>query len=249
MTIIKSNYQIPFHEHPSKYIKEDVNRVFISLEEKAKLLDLIKSPQGIKGDKGDKGDTGDAGIQGIQGSNGADGLTTSVNGVQQVAGNITLTKSNFGLENITNHAQWHSGNHPNTISGYGITDIPTTLPASDVFSWAKQANKPTYNNIEVGAAPSSTVSFPGFGTSGGLACVGNDARLSDSRQASDVSAWAKSATKPSYTASEVSALSNDRQITINGDTRNLSTSPSFTIVGGGGGGVTRSQVLALAIRL
>jgi hypothetical protein len=28
---------------------------------------------------------------------------------------------------------------PTTIAGYGITDIPTTLPASDVYAWAKAA--------------------------------------------------------------------------------------------------------------
>lgn len=51
-------------------------------------------------------------------------------------------------------------------------------------------------------------SFPGFGTSGSEACVGNDARLSDARPASDVSAWAKAAAKPTYEASEVGALAN-----------------------------------------
>lgn len=36
-------------------------------------------------------------------------------------------------------------------------DIPTTLPASDVYSWAKQPSKPTYSASEVGALPASTV--------------------------------------------------------------------------------------------
>ena len=31
------------------------------------------------------------------------------------------------------------------------TDIPKTLPASDVYDWAKQENKPTYTATEVGA--------------------------------------------------------------------------------------------------
>lgn len=34
---------------------------------------------------------------------------------------------------------------------------PTTLPASDVSSWAKASTKPTYTASEVGALPSSTV--------------------------------------------------------------------------------------------
>jgi hypothetical protein len=44
-----------------------------------------------------------------------------------------------------------------------------------------------------------------FGIISGSICQGNDSRLSDSRVASDVYAWAKAATKPSYTYSEVGA--------------------------------------------
>ena len=36
-----------------------------------------------------------------------------------------------------------------------ITDFPTSLPASDVYPWAKQPGKPTYTANEVGAAASS----------------------------------------------------------------------------------------------
>ena len=35
-----------------------------------------------------------------------------------------------------------------------ITDFPTSLPASDVYDWAKQPEKPVYAAGEVGAAPS-----------------------------------------------------------------------------------------------
>ena len=48
----------------------------------------------------------------------------------------------------------------NTLSGVNTGDqvIPTALPASDVYPWAKQQNKPTYSPSEVGAAPlSSTI--------------------------------------------------------------------------------------------
>ncbi|MDD2307221.1 MAG: FISUMP domain-containing protein [Prolixibacteraceae bacterium] len=57
---------------------------------------------GPQGDKGDKGDKGDQGPRGIQGYDGANGLTTSVNGVTQINGAITLTKSNIGLGNVDN---------------------------------------------------------------------------------------------------------------------------------------------------
>lgn len=46
-----------------------------------------------------------------------------------------------------------------------------------------------------------------FGSSAGTVCEGNDSRLSDSRPASDVYAWAKAETKPSYDKGEV-GLSN-----------------------------------------
>ncbi len=36
-----------------------------------------------------------------------------------------------------------------------ITDFPASLPASDVYSWAKQPNKPSYTAAEVGAAAAS----------------------------------------------------------------------------------------------
>ena len=42
-----------------------------------------------------------------------------------------------------------------------------------------------------------------FGTTAGTVCEGNDARLSDSRKASDVYSWAKAATKPQYSYSEI----------------------------------------------
>ena len=49
--------------------------------------------------------TGATGAAGANGKNGADGLTTSVNGVKQVGGAITLTKANIGLSNVDNTDQ------------------------------------------------------------------------------------------------------------------------------------------------
>ncbi len=107
--------------------------------------------------------------------------------------------------------------------------------ASDVSAWAKASTKPAYTASEVGALAaggtaadsaklggaaaadfatqswvgSNYTTFPGFGNTSATACVGNDARLSDSRPASDVSAWAKNGTKPSYTYSEVGSVASD----------------------------------------
>ena len=46
--------------------------------------------------------------------------------------------------------------------------------------------------------------------------MGDDTRLTDARQASDVSAWAKASTKPTYTASEVGAIASTLKGSVNG---------------------------------
>lgn len=57
----------------------------------------IKGPQGEQGTIGPVGPQGETGPRGPQGEAGKDGLTTSVNGVEQVDGNITLTLNDFGV--------------------------------------------------------------------------------------------------------------------------------------------------------
>ena len=73
----------------------------------------LASLKGDKGDQGEKGDTGDQGAQGAkgdkgdtgdkgeQGEKGADGLTTSVNGIAQVKGNVSLTADDIPLGDAT----------------------------------------------------------------------------------------------------------------------------------------------------
>ncbi len=62
-----------------------------------------KGETGEQGSPGAPGSQGSAGQQGPQGQAGANGLTTSVNGVTQVNGAISLTKTNFSdLNNLDN---------------------------------------------------------------------------------------------------------------------------------------------------
>lgn len=80
------------------------------------------------------------------------------------------------------------------------SDIPTSLPASDVYSWAKASSKPSYSWSEIGGRPTALSSFTndrGFIT-------GSDSRLTNARPASDVYSWAKASSKPSYTWTEIS---------------------------------------------
>lgn len=70
---------------------------------------------------------------------GSDGSTSSVND-----DNTTYSLSSLG-------AAAASHTHPKSQ----ITDFPSSMPASDVYSWAKASSKPSYSYSEVGAAPSS----------------------------------------------------------------------------------------------
>ena len=80
--------------------------------------------------------------------------------------------------------------------------------------------------------------------------MGNDTRLTDARPASDVSAWAKASTKPTYTASEVGAIPTTQKGAASGvatlDSNGLvptSQLPSFVddVLEGTAQGVTESS--------
>lgn len=81
--------------------------------------------------------------------------------------NVALQKIKCAITNLINHladttkhitanerTTWNNkANSSHTHTKSQITDFPTSMPASDVYSWAKQSNKPSYTASEVGAAP------------------------------------------------------------------------------------------------
>ncbi len=109
---------------------------------------------------------------------------------------------------------------PTTLSGYGITDAaakshshvwaditdrPTSLPASDVYTWAKASSKPGYTYSEITGKPTT---LSGYGITDAAVKSHSHvwADITDrptSLPASDVYAWAKASSKPSYAYSEV----------------------------------------------
>lgn len=86
----------------------------------------------------------------------------------------------------------------------------------------------TISAADIGAEPAGNLAtHAGLTTTahGGLV-ASNDSRLTDARTASDVSAWAKSGTKPSYTASEVGADATGTAATaISGHTTDIAHGP------------------------
>jgi hypothetical protein len=94
-----------------------------------------------------------------------------------------------------------------------------TLSSSSVVSVNGETGVVVLSAEDVGAEPEftkNTAFNKDFGTTSGTVCQGNDSRLSNSRTASDVYAWAKAANKPTYNATEVGAIPASQKGTANG---------------------------------
>lgn len=111
-----------------------------------------------------------------------------VNTVTSVAGKtgaVTLDKADVGLGNVGNFK---------AVSTVASQDLSTT----------EQGN--ARDNIGLGTAAVLDVATTGDASTTQVV-KGDDSRLTDARNAADVYDWAKAATKPTYTAAEVDALS------------------------------------------
>lgn len=73
-----------------------------------------------------------------------------------------VTKTDVGLDNVDNTADSAksvkyatSAGSAGSVAWANVSGRPSSMPASDVYSWAKQPHKPSYTASEVGAAPAS----------------------------------------------------------------------------------------------
>ena len=80
-----------------------------------------------------------------------------------------------------------------------ITDFPSSMPASDVYAWAKAPSKPSYSWSEITSKPST------FTPSSHTHPKSQITDFPSSMPASDVYAWAKAPSKPSYSWSEITS--------------------------------------------
>ena len=80
-----------------------------------------------------------------------------------------------------------------------ITDFPSSMPASDVYAWAKASSKPSYSWSEITGKPST------FTPSSHTHTKSQITDFPSSMPASDVYAWAKAPSKPSYSWSEITS--------------------------------------------
>ena len=107
-----------------------------------------------------------------------------------------VSKSDVDLPNITSG---HASHVKMKCDNYTVeTDY-----ANSAGNSAKVNNHTVKSDVPENAKFTDT--WRPLGTTADTACAGNDSRLSNARPASDVYAWAKQSSKPSYTASEVGA--------------------------------------------
>lgn len=152
-------------------------------------VDYFDGANGTNGINGADGYTPIKGTDYFDGIDGVDGVTQDISGkVDKVTG-YSLTKNDLtdalkstyddkiSFDNISS-ARLANTSGTNT----GDQTIPTTLPASDVYAWAKATVKPSYTKTEVGL---SNVPNTDFTTAVGL----NTAKIGiTAQQASDITA-------------------------------------------------------------
>lgn len=139
-----------------------------------------------------------------------EGHTITIAKISELSGNIWLegvSAYNYRLKTIS--------------SGGGGGSLPTGGTAGQLLTKNSSADgdaswhdKPTYSYNEISNPPSlgsaAAKNIPASGDASTTEVVmGDDSRLTNARNAADVYSWAKAASKPSYTASEVGALAAD----------------------------------------
>jgi len=139
------------------------------------------------------------------------GLTASAAELNKLDGATpTVMEINF-LDGVTSAIQTQLNGKAANGHAHAWADITSGVPTS--FTPSAHIHGNITNDGKIGAAAllpvitgtGGILQAGSFGTAAGTFCQGNDARLSDARPASDVSAWAKAANKPSYGYTEVGA--------------------------------------------
>jgi len=109
----------------------------------------------------------------------------------------------------------------NSSTGVISYSTPSSLPASDVSTWAKAATKPSYSSNEITentnlyfttararASISASGSLAYDSSTGVISYTYTAPTIPTTLPASDVSTWAKAATKPSYSSNEITENTN-----------------------------------------
>lgn len=109
--------------------------------------------------------------------------------------------------NYNNYSPSKTGTGASGTWGINITGSSGSCTGNAATaSNASKVNGHTVNSdVPSGAKFTDTNTWRPLGTAANTACAGNDSRLSNARPASDVYAWAKASSKPSYSWSEITS--------------------------------------------
>lgn len=155
--------------------------------------------------------------------------------------------SNYPVNIAPRTSVGNYGRVSSTVLGYGnIEGIATA--ATSLTSSAGSSTSPIYfsggkpvtcsytlnKSVPSDAKFTDTNTWRPLGKGASDACAGNDSRLSNSRPASDVYAWAKASSKPSYSWGEITgkpstftpSSHNHSSLVTVGDNRNSNTTPN-----------------------
>lgn len=152
---------------------------------------------------------------------------------------LSLSGTSFSLSN-TGVSAGPYGPAGNSSPNFGESFIVPyiTVNSTGQITTATTRNitlpdEPTAASIGAEPAFSKNTAFnKNFGADAGTVCEGDDVRLSNARPASDVSAWAKAATKPAYTPEEVGVIGTaptSGQVAVFDGTTGKIKSTGFTI--------------------
>lgn len=128
---------------------------------------------------------------------------------------VETTLTNENLNNVTTAGFYSAGggntvvNKPNGVEHFGMIVVHRASGSyyvqilfNDSVSWRRFCINGTWGSWSQDKFTDTNTWRP-LGTTADTACAGNDSRLSNARPASDVSAWAKASSKPSYSWSEI----------------------------------------------
>lgn len=122
--------------------------------------------------------------------------------------NVSWSLSEIGASEI-GHTHNYAGSTSAGGSANSAVKLTTDTAGSDKKPVYFSGGKPVACTYSLGkSVPSDAVftdtnTWRPLGTTADTACAGNDSRLSNARPASDVYAWAKASTKPSYSWGEI----------------------------------------------
>lgn len=120
------------------------------------------------------------------------------------ADNTTTSDKKTSTESYTSTSTAATTLHSQAYTSVVVATDGGTVSYANSAGNASKVNNHTVNaDVPSGAKFTDTNTWRPLGTTADTACAGNDSRLSNARPASDVSAWAKTSTKPTYTWNEI----------------------------------------------